>query len=581
MDPALVVSAGVVAVVAVNALARRIGVAPPLLLVALGVLVSFLPFVGAVEIDPEWILAGVLPPLLYSAAVSMPTMDFRRDFGTIGGLSVSLVVLTSVALGLVFAWLLPGINLATGIALGAVVSPTDAVATTIVKRLGVAPRVVTVLEGESLLNDASALVILRSAVAAIAGSVSLWGVAGDFLRSIVIAVAIGAVVGVLNLRVRSALHDAAASTAISFVAPFVAFAPAEHFGASGLVAAVTAGLITGQGSARYLRAQDRLAETSNWSTVEVVLEGGVFLTMGLQLFGLVDEVRDEHDSIWLAVWMGVVAVVVALLLRSVYVAVVLLVGSGKRIDPEAERARVLDAAARYEKQTRRRDDEHRVRPGDPTRAGRRQRDWTKRVAQHLADVDYLAAQPLTGRDGVVLVWAGMRGAVTVAAALTLPHNTPQRPLLVLIAFTAAAGSLLVQGGTLPWVVRRLGVGGAEQEEGDERSALMSALADAAAGVVDDPELRRSDGSAYHPRVLERARRQARMEQAEELQEKSRLINAQVLELRLAIIAAQRAALLEARSIGTFSSAALTSALDVLDADQISAELKGGAGAADD
>jgi len=581
MDPALVVSAGVVAVVAVNALARRIGVAPPLLLVALGVLVSFLPFVGAVEIDPEWILAGVLPPLLYSAAVSMPTMDFRRDFGTIGGLSVSLVVLTSVALGLVFAWLLPGINLATGIALGAVVSPTDAVATTIVKRLGVAPRVVTVLEGESLLNDASALVILRSAVAAIAGSVSLWGVAGDFLRSIVIAVAIGAVVGVLNLRVRSALHDAAASTAISFVAPFVAFAPAEHFGASGLVAAVTAGLITGQGSARYLRAQDRLAETSNWSTVEVVLEGGVFLTMGLQLFGLVDEVRDEHDSIWLAVWMGVVAVVVALLLRSVYVAVVLLVGSGKRIDPEAERARVLDAAARYEKQTRRRDDEHRVRPGDPTRAGRRQRDWTKRVAQHLADVDYLAAQPLTGRDGVVLVWAGMRGAVTVAAALTLPHNTPQRPLLVLIAFTAAAGSLLVQGGTLPWVVRRLGVGGAEQEEGDERSALMSALADAAAGVVDDPELRRSDGSEYHPRVLERARRQARMEQAEELQEKSRLINAQVLELRLAIIAAQRAALLEARSIGTFSSAALTSALDVLDADQISAELKGGAGAADD
>ncbi|MBD8058858.1 cation:proton antiporter [Cellulomonas sp. JH27-2] len=581
MDPALVVSAGVIAVVAANALARRIGVAPPLLLVALGVLVSFLPFVGAVEIDPEWILAGVLPPLLYSAAVSMPTMDFRRDFGTIGGLSVSLVVLTSVALGLVFAWLLPGINLATGIALGAVVSPTDAVATTIVKRLGVAPRVVTVLEGESLLNDASALVILRSAVAAIAGSVSLWGVAGDFLRSIVIAVAIGAVVGVLNLRVRSALHDAAASTAISFVAPFVAFAPAEHFGASGLVAAVTAGLITGQGSARYLRAQDRLAETSNWSTIEVVLEGGVFLTMGLQLFGLVDEVRDEHDSIWLAVWMGAVAVVVALLLRSVYVAVVLLVGSGKRIDPEAERARVRDAAARYEEQVRRRGHEERIRLGDPDRAGRRQRDWTKRVAQQLADVDYLAAQPLTGRDGVVLVWAGMRGAVTVAAALTLPTSTPQRPLLVLVAFTAAAGSLLIQGGTLPWVVRRLGVGGAAQEEGDERSALMSALADAAAGVVDDPLLRRADGTEYHPRVLERARRQARMEQAEELQEKSRQINAQVLELRLAIIAAQRAALLEARSIGTFSSAALTSALDVLDADQISAELKGGAGMADD
>jgi len=580
MEPALVASIGVVAVVAMNGLARKIGVAPPLLLVALGVAVSFLPFVGAVEIEPEWILAGVLPPLLYSAAVSMPTMDFRRDFGTIGGLSVALVVITSVALGFVFWWLLPEINLATGIALGAVVSPTDAVATTIVKRLGVPPRVVTVLEGESLLNDASALVLLRSAVAATAGAVSLWGVAGDFLRSVVIAVAIGALVGVLNLRVRAAVRDAASSTAISFVAPFVAFAPTEHLGASGLVAAVTAGLVAGQGSARYLRAQDRLAETLNWSTVEVVLEGAVFLTMGLQLFGLVDDVRDEHDSIWLALWVGSLAVLVALLLRSLYVAVVLLIGSGRRIDPERERAQLAEAEARYAERWAVPGNPKRHPVGDPERAGQRQQNLARRVAQRLADIDYLAAQPLTGRDGVVLVWAGMRGAITVAAALTLPVGTPQRSLLVLIAFVAAAGSLLVQGGSLPWVVRLLGVGGAAQEGDDERAALMSALAAATARVVEDPDLRRADGSRYHPRVLERVRKTAQAEQDEEYQERSRAINAQVLELRLAIIDAQREALLEARSIGTFSSAALTSALDVLDADQISAELKGGAAAGD-
>src|SRR6187399_823446 len=163
LAPALVLA--VVGIVAVTRLAPRVGVAAPLLLVLLGVLVSFVPGAPSIEIEPEWILAGILPPLLYSSAVSMPGMDFRRDFGAIGGLSVALVVISAVLLGLFFAWALD-IGLATGIALGAVVSPTDAVATSITRRLGVSSRVVTVLEGESMLNDASALVLLRSAIAA-------------------------------------------------------------------------------------------------------------------------------------------------------------------------------------------------------------------------------------------------------------------------------------------------------------------------------------------------------------------------------------------------------------------------------
>src|SRR5262245_1008037 len=131
-------------------LASRLAIAAPLLLVVVGIAASWLPFIPDIEIEPEWILAGVLPPLLYSAAGSMPVMDFRRDFSAIGGLSVILVVVSSVVLGVFFAWVVPGLDLGWGIALGAIISPTDAVATTIVKHVGVSPRVVAILEGESL-----------------------------------------------------------------------------------------------------------------------------------------------------------------------------------------------------------------------------------------------------------------------------------------------------------------------------------------------------------------------------------------------------------------------------------------------
>jgi NhaP-type Na+/H+ or K+/H+ antiporter len=164
MDPLVAAVLGVVAIVAVNSLAPRVGVAAPLVLVLLGVGVSFLPFVPAIEVEPEWILGVVLPPLLYSSAVSMPTMDFRRDFRIISTLSVVLVVVSAVVVGFVVSWLVPDVGLAAGIALGAIVSPTDAVATSIVRRAGVSPRIVTVLEGESMLNDASALVVLRAAI---------------------------------------------------------------------------------------------------------------------------------------------------------------------------------------------------------------------------------------------------------------------------------------------------------------------------------------------------------------------------------------------------------------------------------
>ncbi len=151
----LAVVVAVVVIVVANVIARKVGVAGPLLLVGIGVVIGFLPIVPALSVPPELILVGVLPPLLYSAAVSAPAIEFRRDSTAIGGMAVLLVIVSAVLLGLFFAWAIPDLGLALGIALGAILSPTDAVATSIIKKLGVPRRVLTVLEGESLLNDAT------------------------------------------------------------------------------------------------------------------------------------------------------------------------------------------------------------------------------------------------------------------------------------------------------------------------------------------------------------------------------------------------------------------------------------------
>lgn len=591
----------VVAIVGVNVLAPKAGVAAPLVLVAVGVAVSFVPAVPEIEFEPEWILAGILPPLLYSAAVGLPTMDFRRDFTAISGLSVVLVLLSTVLLGYLFTWLIPGIPLAAGFALGAIVSPTDAVATSIVKRLGASPRVVTLLEGESLLNDASALVLLRSAIAAIALTVatdgaapafSLWAVAGDFVFAVVVAVLVGSLVGFLGLTVRRRLANPALSTAVSFVVPFIAYLPTEELGASGLVAVVTAGLVTGNGAAKYLRPQHRLAEESNWRTVELLLEGTVFLLMGLELFALVTDVQEAHGSLWRAVGIAALAAVVILVVRSAYVAT-LLRSLARRARRGESMRRVIEGMqekldARFAADgtpvapvvgeepapgTPERRGAAMVAKAPPERVGRLRSSLRRRAA----DIDYLTAEPLGWREGTLLVWAGMRGVVTLAAAQTLPTDTPQRSFLVLVAFGVAAGTLVVQGGTLPWVVRRLGLAGGSSRADEDRGAVRVELDAAAVAVIDAPDLRRPDGSTYDGDVVARVRRDVvrELENRDTDAATSADLFAQYKELRLRAIAAQRVALLDARTSGAYSSQALRHALDLLDAEQIDLELRRG------
>ncbi len=556
----VIVVGAVVAIVAVAAVSDLIAVAAPLSLVAVGIALSFLPGLPKIQVDPEWILAGALPPLLYATAVRMPAHDFRRDFKAIAGLAVLLVVLTTICSGLLFDTLLPGLGLASALALGAIISPTDAVAATSVgKRLGLPSRLLTILEGEGLVNDASSLVLLSSAVAATTVTVHLWKVGLDFVYAVVVAVAIGLVVGYLNVRVRSLLKDPVLGTAVSFVVPFLAWAPATELGASGVLAAVVTGLVTGHQGPGVLAARDRLAETVNWETVAFLLESGIFLLMGLELKTLVDADDAVGLSAAQAVWIGLAAAAVAVVLRMMFVAP--LVGVLRR-----DAARAVSAKPELEKMQ--------SRVADPELLGRfsarRVEHIGQRITRLLADVDFLVAEGFGWRGGVVLAWSGMRGVVTVAAAQSLPDDTPYRPQLVLIAFVVAATTLLVQGLTLPRVIRALKISGDDATaDRAEYHELVTDLTETARTVLDDPDLCLPDGSPYPAAVLDRARQDALVPGSSAVPDAEGDANdfnprEQYRQLMLQVLAAERVRLLAVRSAGTYTSRTLTRAQRAMD-----------------
>ena len=550
MDPLIIVVLGLLAIAAASIFSARLGIAAPLLLVVTGIGVSFLPFVPAFEIEPEWILGGVLPPLLYSASASMPATRFQRDVTAIGSLSVVLVVLSAVVLGLFFAWLVPGLALGWGIALGAIISPTDAVATTIVRRLGVSRRVVAILEGESLLNDATALVLLRAAIAGAGASVSLWGVAATFVYSVIAAAVIGLIAGHLVLWLRARVDDPAVNTLISFTTPFLAAIPTSELGASGLVAAVMAGLVTGRHAPEVLSVRHRLSDLQNWRMVELVLEGAIFLVMGLQVSGIVGDVQADHAGIGRAVALAAGALVVTVAVRTAFVAPLLAALRGRAARGESFRPWLVSAQDRLETgdTSAFQRFSFRSRPPNLTSAAiDRLRD---RIRRGLASIDYFLAEPLRWPEGVIVVWAGMRGAVTLAAAQTLPADTPQRSLLVLVAFLVATGSLFVQGLSLPWVIARVRPAApdpvAEHEEQRRITALLHVTAETVGREADE----REDGR----RITSGPDTDAERRRA------------------LTTITAQRAALLDARDDGTFSEQGLADALTTLDIEQIRLEL---------
>lgn len=393
-------------------LAGRLGVPAPLVLIVIGIIGSVIPGLPQVELSSNIVFFGILPPLLYAAAIQTSLVDFRANRVAILSLSVGLVLFTALVVGLFLRWALQ-LPFAVGFAVGAIVGPPDAVAATAVGRqIGLPRRLLSILEGESLVNDATALVSLRTAlaVAGLAGGtvhgVSPGGVALEFLWESLGGVGIGLVVaGLVEVIRRATSEDAAFDTVLSFLVPFAAYVPAEQVHASGVIAVVTAGLVLGHRSPRTQAAASRLSERINWGSIQFLLENSVFLLIGLQASLVLTRVQASALSAGQIAFVAVGTLVVVLLARPVWV-----------FPYQA----IAD-------QRRSRDTSH----------------W---------------------REAGVLSWAGMRGVVTLAAALLLPGETPHRDVLILVAVVVTVGTLLLQGTSLPLLARWLGVRGPDPRE---------------------------------------------------------------------------------------------------------------------
>jgi Na+/H+ antiporter len=405
---ALTIVAVVVTVLAVTALANRIKFSAPLLLVVVGVGLSFLPVDNIPELSSDLVLIGFLPPLLYAAAIRTSVIDFRANRRSIAQLSVLLVVVTALGIGLI-TWLILPVSFPVAFALGAVVAPPDAVAaTTIARRVGLPRRLVTILEGESLVNDATAITCLRVAIAAIAGTVTAAQATVGFLVAALGGFAVGLVVALIVIPIRARITQPVFDTAISILAPFAAYLPAEAlniggFHGSGVISVVTTGLMLGHKSPVIQSGQSRLSERVNWATIEFLLENTVFLMIGLQARRII-----EANSA-----SGLSGLQIAGFCVAVLGGVIVI--------------RMLWVLAT--------------------------RPFLFRRDKHTGG----AAAPWS--HAVVIGWAGLRGVVTLAAAFLIPEGVPYRDTLIFAAMVVTAGTLLLQGLTLPLLVRALGLRG--------------------------------------------------------------------------------------------------------------------------
>ena len=486
-------------IVACQFVAPKVRVASPLILLVVGLAIGFLPQVGAIEIGPHIVLEIVLPPLLFSAAVRMPTMDFRREMQAVAMLAIPLVFVSAFAVGFVINWLVPAISLPWGVALGAVLSPTDAVAVSIAKRSGVSHRIITVLEGEGLFNDATSLVLLSAAMsaglAADEHALNPGLLIGKVALALGIASAIGWVVGEVGVRLRALIKDPSADTVFSFVMPFIASIPAEHLGGSGLVAAVVAGLVVSRRRAAVISAANRRFSQQNWQTMTLVLESAIFLTMGLQAFGIVEETSTFTGGLAFAAFLAVTLGALIMVIRAVFIAVMLAWLDHRRTHRqrryEVENSRIARFEKRMNKACEVDADMLEARDLSPehwenalNHYRRRLKRRERRNAMRGSDLDYFANEPLGPREGSVIVWAGMRGAITLAAAQTISTHAPMRALLLSIALFIAAGALIIQGLTLPGLIRivkpQMASGDISEEERAKLLTVMgSALVDTA------------------------------------------------------------------------------------------------------
>lgn len=569
MELALVAVAAVVVLVGVSLVSGRIGIAAPLVLVVVGIGIGYLPWVPLIEINPEIILLGVLPPLLYAAAMNVPFVDFRRNLRPVAGLSVLLVILSALLVGWILHLAVPVLPFPAAVALGAVISPPDAVAaTSIGKRLGLPERIVSILEGESLVNDATSLVLPRTALAAVSGSFVFWEAAGAFAFSVVAAIGVGLLMGFITVWIRARLNNPVHDTLVSFVVPFVAFIPAEVIGASGVLSVVVTGLYTGYHSVRRFSAVARTNERLNWRTVQFILENGVFLIMGLQLHVLVNEVTDSSFHLGHVALIAGGLVLLLIVSRALFVVPLVFLMRGETGRKRARGDELARLEAKLARNGRANDE----------RAQRRLKLMQDRAK---ADLDHEIEQQLGWRDGVVLTWSAMRGVVTLAAAQSISTDVPYRPQIILIAFLVAVATLLLHGLTLPAVIKWLWPRGVKSGvDNTEVEALSHDLVDAGLEAIDDEltvESEDPDRVMTPEAIVQRAKISTKAalgplalrfhETGSVLVPTAETPAESYLRLTRIALEAQRATLIEERAIGRYSSKALRAAGLALDAQE--------------
>lgn len=432
---------GMVGILAV--VAERIRFPFPILLVIAGLAIGLTPALPDIHVNPEIVLMVFLPPLLFSAAWNFPWEDFRANLLPIFALAVGLVLVTMTCVAYTASFIIPGMTLAAGFVLGAIISPPDAVAATaVLKNLRIPRRLSTILEGESLVNDSSGLVAYQFAIAAVVtGSFSMAEASTDFVWTSVGGIAFGWIVGLIAERLHRRLEDPAVEITLTILTPYIAYLPAEKFGFSGVLAVVVAGLHLGHQAWVVLTPESRLQREAIWKFIDYLLNGLVFILIGLQFPTIIREL--ENQTPWRLLAAAAVIATVVILVRFAW------------IIPLA-------------------------------------------TVEHFIFRKSKDAKTFLNFGGLIVAsWAGMRGVVSMAAALAIPALTasgeafPQRNIILFITFCIIFTTLVFQGLTLPVLVRKLGVEEPDSDYKSEADARM-ALIEEVIHEIDRLEARATD-----------------------------------------------------------------------------------------
>ncbi len=516
--------------IVLSAFTDKIRIPYPIVLVFIGLIIGFVPFLPNLRLDPDIVFLIFLPPLLYDAAFKTSWLDFKQAIRPISTLAISLVFFTTVIVAVAAHYLIPGFSWPVSFVLGAIISPPDAVAaTSIIKGLGLNKRVITIIEGESLVNDASALIAYRYALAAtLSGSFILWKAGLLFILVSAGGVAAGLVIGYLLVFAHKKINDnPIVETSLSLITPFLAYLLAEQLHVSGILSVVTAGIYIGWHARKIFSFQTRLQTTVIWDTVIFLLNGIVFILIGLQLPELVVDLK--VSTLFQLITYGLIISVVTIIIRIVWVF----------------------AGAYHQKIFA----------------------WKKTSVDENNDA-------IDWKNVLIVAWTGTRGVVSLATALALPFTLnsgadfPKRHSILLLAFTVILVTLVIQGLTLPLLIKLLKIKSEKPLLQKEENELKLVLAESSlhfinndftGDITEDVVERLKKQYEFNYNIL--SNKKGDYSQRKESEQQVNFIN-RLLKAQAEVVKFQRELLIKFQADGRFSKEALTNAERELDIEEL-------------